>query len=141
MNKTLLTVLLTSAAFAGAPGAGVEEAVKAAEKSWADAVVKGDTATLGKMLADDIVYTHSDTRPETKMQIIDGFKSGETKINGVEFADSRYRQYGDTVLANHKITIDNAKTGKLTLFVTHVWVKQHGAWQLANRQTTRYPAK
>lgn len=140
MRLTLLLLTASLAGLAGVPLPAVVEQVKSAEQRWANGMIRGNLLDLDQVLADDIVYTHSDTRPETKQEIVNGLKSGETKINGIEFHESKYRQYGDTVIANHKLTIDNAKSGKLTLFVTHVWVKEKGEWKLANRQSTRYPA-
>jgi ketosteroid isomerase-like protein len=140
MKLTLLILAASLAGLAGTPLPAVVEQVKSAEQRWANGMIRGNLTDLEKVLADDIVYTHSDTRPETKKEILDGIKSGATKINGIEFQESKYRQYGDTVVANHKLTIDNAKSGKLTLYVTHVWVKENGEWKLANRQSTRYPA-
>jgi hypothetical protein len=139
MRLTLILLTASLAGFAGIPLPAVLDQVKGAEQRWANGMIRGNLLDLNKVLADDIVYTHSDTRPETKQQIIDGIKTGETKINAIDFADSKYRQYGDTVIANHKLTLDNAKSGKLTLYVTHVWVKEGGEWKLANRQSTRYP--
>ena len=140
MRLTILLLTASLAGFAGIPLPVVVEQVKGAEQRWANGMIRGNLLDLNKVLADDVVYTHSDTRPETKADIVNGIKSGDTKINGIEFQDSKYRQYGDTVIANHKLTIDNAKSGKLTLYVTHVWVKDGGEWKLANRQSTRYPA-
>lgn len=132
---------ISGAAFAGIPLPVVVDQVRGAEQRWANGMIRGNLLDLDAVLADDLVYTHSDTRPETKKEIIDGVKSGETKITNVDFADSKYRQYGDTVVANHKLTLDNAKTGKLSIYVTMVWVKENGTWKLVNRQSTRYPAK
>lgn len=140
MKLTLILLAAPLVAFAGTPSPAALEQVKSAERRWANAMVQGNLADLNQVLADDIVYTHSDTRPETKTDILEGIRSGETKLNGIEFHESKYRQYGDTIVGNHKLTIDNAKSGKLTLYVTHVWVKENGAWKLANRQSTRYPA-
>lgn len=140
MRLTFILLTASLAGFAGLPLPAVVEQVKGAEQRWANGMIRGNLLDLNKVLADDIVYTHSDTRPETKQDIVNGIKSGDTKINAIDFNESKYRQYGDTVIANHKLTIDNAKAGKLTLFVTHVWVKEGGEWKLANRQSTRYPA-
>lgn len=141
MTRNLLIASLLAAAtlFAGAPKAGVEDQIKAAEKSLADALTKADESALNKVLADDIWYTHSDTRLEHRKEVLEGIKANP--VTAVSYADSHYRQYGNTVIANHKLSITTQKNGKLDIFVTMVWVKEKGGWQLANRQSTRYPAK
>jgi ketosteroid isomerase-like protein len=140
--KNLASLLLAGALFAGSPNPAVESAIKAAETALTKAMVSADLAALDKLLADDLMYTHSDTRLETKKDVIQGLKDGSTKLAAIDLRDSTYRQYGDTVLATHKATVDNALTKqKLDLYVTYVWVKTNGAWRLANRQSTRLPAK
>src|SRR5712692_7752079 len=65
------------------------ETVLAAEKQYADAMVKGDAATLEKLLADDLSYTHSSALMETKADVLKGITSGKTKYKAIEFKTSK----------------------------------------------------
>lgn len=133
----LVTLLAAFATFAGVPKPGIEKEIKTAEKNLADAMVRGDEASLNKILADDIRYTHSDTKLDDKKKVYLGIK--ENPVKKVTYDDSTYRQYGDTVISSHKLGIDTQKNGLVYLYITMVWVKQNGTWQLANRQSTKYP--
>lgn len=136
MKKLMLVMILAAAAtFAAAPKADVEKAVLSAEKAWSDAAVKGDTGALDKLLGDDLMYTHSSAKTETKEEVL----KAATGMKSVEFTDTKVRQYGNVAVVTHKAVI-TAKTGTASnLFLTHVWAKQGGGWQLVSRQATRLP--
>jgi ketosteroid isomerase-like protein len=134
-------LLAAAALMAGPVSPKVEAEIKAAEKSWVDAMLKNDTKTLDKLLGDDLMYTHSDTRLETKADVIRTIGDGSHKYSSIEITDQKYRQYDDTVVATHKIFLNNVKSGMVRVYVTHVWAKTRGGWQLVNRQSTRLPAQ
>jgi hypothetical protein len=140
MKKRLLliTVVVSLVAFAGPVNPGDEKAVITAEKQYADAMVKGDTATLEKLLSDDLSYTHSSAMMETKADVLKAISSGKTKYKSIDFNTTKVRQYGDTIITNHEMVF--AQPDRSTkVYVTMVWVKQRGGWQLVQRQATRLP--
>jgi len=136
----VLLTLLAAALMAGPVSPKVEAEIRAAEKAWIEAMVKADTQSLEKLLADDLMYTHSDTRLETKADLIRTVGDGSQRYASIEITDQKYRQYGSTVVATHKISLDNVKTGMVRVYVTHVWARGKSGWQLVNRQSTRLPA-
>jgi hypothetical protein len=102
-------------------------------------MVKGDVATLEKILADDLSYTHSNVLIETKADVLKGITSGKTKYNAIEFKSTNVRQYGNTIITNHQMIFAQPQRMN-NVYVTMVWVKQpSGAWQMVQRQATRYP--
>jgi ketosteroid isomerase-like protein len=138
--KTLMAVLaMAASALAATPQPAVEKAVLATEKQWADAMLHRDQATLDKLLGDDLLYTHSSGKHETKADLLQVMATNSLTYTGIDFADTRVRQYGDTVIVSHDATITTAQTGVAHLFVVHVWVKQHGQWQLVHRLATKLP--
>lgn len=139
MNLRPLGILvLISSAFAGTVNPADEKAVLAAEKQYADAMVKGDAATLGKLLAEDLSYTHSNALMETKSDVLKAITSGKTKYKSIDFKSDKVRQYGDTVITNHEMVFTQPDRAT-KVYVTMVWVKQNGSWQLVQRQATRLP--
>jgi len=118
-----------------------EKAVLAAEKQLAAAMVKADVATIEKLLDEGLSYTHSAALTETKAQFLQAIRSGSTKYDAVEYNETKIRQYGNTVITNHKMTFRNPPNTVNKLFVTMVWTKQGGGWVLVNRQATRLPAE
>ena len=141
MKLRLLVALAVAGslcAFAGNLNPADEKAVLAAEKQYADAMVKHDAAVLEKVLADDLSYTHSNMLTETKADILKGIRSGKIQYKSIDFKTTRIRQYGDTIVTNHEMVF--AQPARVNnVYVTMVWVKQGGGWQLVQRQATRMP--
>ena len=127
--------------FAGMAKSDDEKAVLAAEKQLAAAMVKADVGALDKLLGDDLVYTHSNAKTESKADVLQVFKTGSTKYKSVDFNTTKARQFGNVVVTTHNMTIatdaPNAVPSKL--YVTLVWSKQGGGWQLVSRQATKLP--
>src|ERR1700757_2086729 len=93
----LSLIALAAPVFAGTAKPDDEKAVLAAEKQYADAMVKKEVAPLEKLLADDLEYTHSSVLIQTKANVIDGIKSGKTNYKAIEFKTTKVKQYGNVV--------------------------------------------
>ena len=68
------------------------------DKKRMQAMAKKDVATLEAVLADDLIYTHSSARLDTKRSLIDAMVSGATVYTGVEPSDVKAQDLGDTVV-------------------------------------------
>jgi len=138
LRSIAFLMALAPMAFAGSAKPDDEKAVLAAEKQYADAMVKADTATLGKLLADDLSYTHSSAMMETKADVLNGLKSGKSKYTAIEFKSTQVRQYGNMVITTHNMVFTHPTTVN-KVFVSTVWVKQPSGWQMVQRQATKLP--
>ena len=138
MKLLPVLILVACTAFAAAPNAADEKAVLAAERQYADAMVKGDTATLEKLLSDDLSYTHSNVLMETKADVLKAISSGTTKYKAIDFKTTQVRQYGDVVVTNHSMVFAQPERVN-NVYVTMVWVRQPNGWRMVQRQATRYP--
>lgn len=142
LGKIALLLLLGSAClFAEKPSPGVEKAVSAAESQWRQAVLEGNRSLLASLMADDITYTHSSSLTQSKNQFIESVVSGSTKYQGIDFQTAQMRQYGNTVIVIHDTIITTVQTGVAHLYLTHVWSRQNGRWQMVSRQATKIPAE
>jgi ketosteroid isomerase-like protein len=143
MRFVLMVSLLASALpmLAGMAKSDDEKAVLAAEKQLAAAMVKADIATLEKLLGDDLAYTHSSAKTESKTDVVQVFKTGSTKYKSVDYDTTKVRQFGNVVVTTHNMTIVNEAPNAVPskLYVTLVWSKQGGSWQLVSRQATKLP--
>ena len=143
MRKLLkLTVALLVAAMIGdaaEPSALVKAAVTKAEAEWKDAVLQADRGALEKLIADDLSYTHSSGKTQTKQQFIDEATGGALHYKAIDFDDTKMRQYGSAVVITHKATITTAENGSSHLYLTEVWAKVQGRWQLATRHALKLP--
>src|SRR5271157_5729402 len=140
MTKWIVVFLsgLTLAAAQPAPNAAAKE-VLAASEAWRQAMLKKDAAALQKFLHEDLTYSHSNARNQTKADVVQATK-GNTTIEAMDFSDVTVRVYGTTALIRANVDMRNATDGKSTtshLNVLFVWLKGPGGWQLVARQSTQ----
>lgn len=137
----LLCSSLAGAALAG-PGDDAIAAVLAADQARGAALLAADTAALDRLLADDLRYTHSSGKVETKAVHLKSFADG-----------LRYDRFETTGLHGHAVTPEvvvltgtinqnkgvGGKMTALRLFFHAVWRKGPQGWQLASLQTALPP--
>jgi len=141
-RKILLAAALASGLLSGVVRAAGDDALEAAEKGWANAVVKGDIAALGKILADDLIYAHSTGVVESKSEYLGKLKGGAQKYDVIEHQSMTVKAYGDAAVVHSRVRMAGKNVSgpfDHRLMMLHVWVKRGGAWQLAAHQTTRLP--
>jgi ketosteroid isomerase-like protein len=122
--------------------APAQKEITQVETAWARAVEKVDAAALDRILADDLVYSHSTGLVETKQDYLKSVQSGNQKYASVESMNPKVRVYGDTAVVNTKVRMTGSTKGQPfdnQLLMIHVWVKKQGRWQLVAHQTTRLP--
>jgi ketosteroid isomerase-like protein len=123
--------------------AGNGQTVVDLDKKRMQAMAKKDVATLEAVLADDLVYTHSSARLDTKRSLIDAMVSGATVYTGVEPSDVKAQDLGDTVVLTGIAQIKVVSNGTPNAFgvrFTDVYAKRNGSWQMVTWQSTRLPA-
>ncbi|HYI95778.1 MAG TPA: nuclear transport factor 2 family protein [Bryobacteraceae bacterium] len=114
-----------------------ETEVKAVHEAFLKAAKAGDGAALEKIFADGLQYSHSNTKLETKREAIDALVKSKGDF---EVHSQTIHVYGNTATIRAKVTAHGA-TGDVPLTMLQVWVKNGGAWQMVERQTTRIPAQ
>jgi ketosteroid isomerase-like protein len=106
------------------------------------AMAEKDVATLNALLADDLVYTHSSARLDTKQSLIGAMQSGTTVYSSVEPSDVVAQDCGDAVVLSGVARISVASGGKPMKFgvrFTDVYAKRGGQWQMVTWQSTKLP--
>ncbi len=99
-----------------------------------------DIATLRTLLADDLIYTHSTARLDTKQSLIGAMESGSTVYTGVEPSDVKAQDLGDAVVLTGIAAISVMSNGTPNAFrvrFTDVYAKRGGQWQMVTWQSTR----
>jgi ketosteroid isomerase-like protein len=122
--------------------AGPEDDVKAAEKRWAAATTKNDFATLEKVLADELIYTHSNGASDNKREFIDNLKKNVRKYESLDYDSITVKVIGNTAMLSAKGRLKVTTNGKLSDFkigFMHVFLKRGNDWQLAGHQSARLP--
>ena len=123
--------------------AGNGQTVIDLDKERMQAMAAKDIATLQSLLADDLVYTHSSARLDTKQSLIVGMTSGSTVYTSVEPSDVKAQDFGDTVVLTGVCQIKVTANGTPNAFgvrFTDVYARRNGRWQMVTWQSTRLPA-
>lgn len=123
-----------------------EQELIAIDKQWGDAGLKGDSAVLERILADDFIG-NSPTGVATKAQNIAEAKTNAPNITNATYVADEYTvRFLDpnTAVMTHRAVEKGLNKGKeysdqhLSM---HVWVKRDGRWQVVASQATPIPQK
>jgi ketosteroid isomerase-like protein len=107
-----------------------------------NAMGQKDIATLNALISDDLVYTHSTARLDTKKSLIEAMESGKTVYTSVVPSDVKAQDLGDTVVLTGTARIHVLSNGKPNSFgvrFTDVYTNKGGQWQMVAWQSTRLP--
>ena len=138
----LLAFLLPVLSAAQAAPAGSADQVRKLEESRFAAMVRGDVAALGPMLADDLTYGHSSGELETKTQFLQSLSSGNLRYRAIRPQKIDVRAYGDFAVVNGLAEVEataGSENLAVTLRYTDVYVLRDGRWQMIAWQSTRLP--
>ena len=144
MRKILLIGLVCfSGALLWAQPSKKMHAIHAFEQERYAALIQKDLAALSDMLADDLVYTHSNTTVEDKAAYLDALKTGKYSFKAFQTDSTEYHFYGKRIVVAAGIaTMQGMRYQsefKLKARFTAVYVRKHRRWQLAAWQTTKFP--
>jgi len=106
------------------------------------AMAQKDISALNKLISDDLVYTHSSARLDTKESLIGAMETGKTVYTAVVPSDVKAQDLGDTVVLTGNARISVNSGGNAMNFgvrFTDVWVNKGGQWQMVAWQSTRTP--
>ena len=122
--------------------AGNGDRVIAIDAQRMTAMSQGDVGTLNALIADELVYTHSSARLDTKQSLIENMQSGKTRYTAVVPSDVEAQDYGDTVVLTGVARISVNSGGNAMNFgvrFTDVWANKGGNWQMVAWQSTKLP--
>ena len=114
------------------------EALMNADTQRRVAMVSGDVVALGDYLADDLSWTHSSGKTDSKESFLAVMASGTTVYHSLDVRDTQVRIFGDIFVLEGVVFGDVTKDGldkKLVNRFVTVWQKrerdlfQMQAWQ------------
>jgi len=112
------------------------------DKKRMNAMAQKDIATLNEVLSNDLVYTQSSARLDTKQSLIGAMESGSTVYTSVVPSDVKAQDLGDTVVLTGSCRIGVNSGGRPNSFgvrFTDVYANKGGRWQMVTWQSTRLP--
>src|SRR5215813_10321093 len=112
------------------------------DKKRMTAMAQKDTATLSRLISDELIYTHSSARLDTKQSLIGNMESGSTVYTSVVPSNVKAQDLGDTVVLTGECKISVNSGGRPNSFgvrFTDVYANKGGKWQMVTWQSTRTP--
>ena len=107
------------------------------------AMCEANLDSLGELLADSLVYTHSNASADTKASSIAGVKNKKWEYHKVDRPIEDIQVHGDCAIvtgqARIELTVGGNRKVNNARFVD-VWVKGAKGWQMVAWQSTPIPA-
>jgi ketosteroid isomerase-like protein len=111
------------------------------EDAWRNAIMKGNTAAMDSLLADDYMAISALGTLQSKEQTLENLRSGRVHFTTLDISDRKVRFYGTTALVTSVAAIegttpDGAISGNYRY--TRVYVRNaQGAWKVVSFEASR----
>jgi ketosteroid isomerase-like protein len=138
-----VTVALTlgCAALSSRPPARRGEAtVRAIEQRRFEAMTTRDLRALDTLLADDLRYTHTTGKVDTKASLLDDLRAGRLVYESITPGELHVHVHGDaaTLAGTARMQVRaNDVAQRFSIRFTETYVNRGGRWQLVAWQSTR----
>jgi hypothetical protein len=144
-SKLRSTLILGSLALGGFGCSGISAPladIEAVERARFTAMTHQDIKALQPMLAEDLIYCHSNGRCESKAQLLESLRTGRIRYRAVDILSLQPRTAAGAVIVNGSIAVDGSMDGlpiKMQMVYMGVYVRRDGEWRLAAWQAARMP--
>jgi hypothetical protein len=135
MTTFIVALLFATSLYAAVPTAAEEKEVLGAMNVLAEAVAKRDVAVLQRLLHDELVYSHSDTRAQTKADLLKEAQENRGP-GGVALAEPKVHIYGNTAIIRGRVGSAKGVQPNSPHAVA-VFLKAPQGWQIVARTATR----
>jgi opacity protein-like surface antigen len=112
------------------------------EHRWADALQKGDTATLDSILDDTYVDTDEMGHQSNKQEVLTALRSGDMKINSIKLSGMQVHDYGTSAIVTGRAIQDGSFKGQpLTdaIVFSDTFIMRNGTWKaVASHRSTSH---
>jgi len=122
----------------------MEEELLKLERAFADAIIKNDLESIGRIVADDWIIVDPNGEIVDRTRFFEVIKSGALTHDIMESEDFRVRVYGESAV----VTAITSTKGKFMgqefstrERATDVFVKRDGRWQCVLTHLTRFAEK
>ena len=130
-------LILTSAVAATDPAA----AWRAADDARVDAMISADPAKLAATFSDDLLYVHSNGKPDTKASFVSAITSGKSVYRAVAYEQREFREVSPgLVLMTGRCRVQLGKTApynELYLSVLAAYRLEQGVWRFLAWQSAK----
>ncbi|MFL9934871.1 nuclear transport factor 2 family protein [Paraburkholderia sp. RL18-103-BIB-C] len=117
--------------------------LKSLEDERCRAMTSADLAALDRVLSDDLIWTHSSGKVDSKKELLAKIESGESQYLSMLREDERYVISDDAAVASG-VVIQVVRLGgevrSLRSRYTNVWFREGDDWRVVAWQSTAAPA-
>lgn len=111
----------------------IRQEIQWLEQARCRALVAGDVAALGVLMADDLVHIHGNGHMDGKADYLHGV-AGKYRFHRIERGDLTIRVYGDIVVVNgpleQAVSVNGVdKINQIKAVVTQTWVRGAEGWR------------
>lgn len=111
----------------------IEAQIQRCEAELHDAIVRGDTQVLDRLLSDELIFINQDGRFLSKADDLDAHRSGLLRINSLEKGAERIRLVGEVAIVTVEITLagsfsEHPFAGRFAY--TRVWGQRENDWRI-----------
>ena len=132
-----LGLLSVVPAFAGAD----EDAVAKNVEAFRVAQAAGNAEGLAPLCADDLSYSHSNAKVDTKASLLDGVAKANYKWTSLDYKDPTIRVVGPAAIVRFTFVgeqeFNDGKKTPQNLHILMNWQKQGSDWKLLSRAATK----
>lgn len=116
--------------------------VLAADDARYAAMIAQDFAALDRLLADDLLYTHSTAVTDSKPEYLAALRGGKYRYKAARREGTSVRIHGTIAIVNGRsfleVDVDGVPRSLANAFV-NVWVRTPAGWQMTAWQSTPLP--
>jgi ketosteroid isomerase-like protein len=137
LSALALSLLTAGPALAGAD----EDTVAKSLEAFRAAQAAGNPEIIASICAEELSYSHSNAKIDTKASLLDGIAKANYKWTSLEYKDPTIRVVGPAAIVRFNFVGEQEFTdGKKTPQNLHIlmnWQKQGDDWKLLSRAATK----
>jgi ketosteroid isomerase-like protein len=146
MNKLLLSVVLlvslVSITFSqqNKTSPVIQDTVLRLEQQWENALINSNVSALENLYDENLIYTHSNGKVDTRESYLAAIKSGATKYQSMKRDGIKVSVYGRTAVVTCHWDVHILSRGNktdLNARYLHVYAEQPDGWKLVAHESTR----
>jgi len=143
-RRLALVLILFSAVWLRAADSPEVAALRAADDERVAAILASDAARLDAIFSDDLGYTHSNGKHDTKKSYTQSLLSGKTVYRVYNYLERDFRVVSPDIALETAHVLINSVNGttevKNDLSILAVWRKEGGKWRFLAWQSAKLPA-
>ena len=119
----------------------IQTMVGAAEDRRYAAMLAADTAALGDLLSETLIYVHTTGDTDTRQSYLDAVRTGFVEYRHLERRDERWVIRPGLVLSAGRqlgLSLLQGKPGLIDVAYLSAWTLEDDSWRLAAWHATRY---